>query len=83
MKGAHGSQEWSHRVYFVSHDLDEPPHVHVDRDDQSAKFWLAPVALARNLGFTAVELRRVQRLIVEHQARLLEAWNGYFGGPAG
>jgi hypothetical protein len=22
--------------------LDEPPHVHVDRDDQSARFWLKP-----------------------------------------
>src|SRR6266571_6095600 len=28
-----------YRIYFVSHDLNEPPHVHVDRDDQSAKFW--------------------------------------------
>jgi len=61
-----------YRVYFVSHNLDEPPHVHVDRDDQSAKFRLAPVALTRNLGFAAVELRRVQRLVAEHEPRLLE-----------
>lgn len=67
-------------MYFFSHDSNEPPHVHVDRDDQSAKFWLAPVALARNLGFTAPELRRVQRLLVEHEANLLEAWHEYFGG---
>jgi hypothetical protein len=33
-----------YRFYFVSHDMDEPPHVHVDRDDESAKFWLAAVA---------------------------------------
>jgi Domain of unknown function (DUF4160) len=72
-----------YRVYFVSHDLDEPPHVHVDRDDRSAKFWLAPVLLARNLGFAAVELRRVQRLVAEHELRLLEAWNEYFGGSGG
>jgi hypothetical protein len=39
--------------------------------------------LARNLGFSAVELRRVERLVVEHQARLLEAWDGCFGGAAG
>lgn len=71
-----------YRIYFVSHDLDEPPQVH-DRDDQSAKFWLAPVALARNLGFTAVELRRVQKLVAEHEPRLLEAWNEYFRGSAG
>ena len=67
-----------YRIYFVSHDLNEPPHVHVDRDDQSAKFWLAPVALARTLGFSAAELRRVQQLVEEHEARLLEAWNEYF-----
>ena len=76
---------WSgpYRIYFVSHDLDEPPHVHVDRDDQSAKFWLAPVALARNLGFTAVELRRVQRLVAGHELQLLEVWNEYFRGATG
>ena len=30
----------------------EPPHVHVDRDEKSAKFWLNP-ALACNFGFSA------------------------------
>src|SRR5438094_10635820 len=72
-----------YRIYCVSHDLHEAQHVHVDRDDDSAKFWLAPVALASNLGFTTVELRRVQRLIVEHESRLLEAWNEYFGEAPG
>jgi hypothetical protein len=28
-----------YRLYFHSHEPNEPPHVHVDRDDQSAKFW--------------------------------------------
>jgi Domain of unknown function (DUF4160) len=72
-----------YRIYFVSHDLNEPRHVHVDRDHQSAKFWLAPVALARNLGFTAVELRRVQRVVAEHEPRWLEAWDEYFGESTG
>jgi len=35
-----------YRVYVVSHDRDEPMHVHVDRDEKSAKFWLAPLAEA-------------------------------------
>lgn len=48
------------RFYFVSHDLiHEPSHVHIDRDELSAKFWLSPVALARNLGFSANELRKI------------------------
>jgi len=68
-----------YRVYFFSHEPDEPPHVHVDRDTLSAKFWLRPVALARNFGFQAHELRRIRALIEEHQARFLEVWNGYIG----
>ena len=68
-----------YRFYFYSHEPNEPPHIHVDRDVLSAKFWINPVSLARNLGFNARELRRLQSLVVEHQAELLEAWNGHFG----
>ena len=66
-------------MYFHSHEPNEPPHVHVDRDDLSAKFWLLPVRLARNLGFNAVELRRIQRILVENEGALLEEWNAWFG----
>jgi hypothetical protein len=38
-----------YQFYFYSHDLiREASHVHVDRDELSAKFCLNPVALARN-----------------------------------
>ena len=52
-----------YRFYFYSHEPNEPPHVHVDRDDLSAKFWLDPVALARNFGFGARELNTLQSLV--------------------
>ncbi len=68
-----------YRFYFHSHEPNEPAHVHIDRDDESAKFWLSPVSLARNLGFGAKELNKVQRLVHEHEAELLEAWNDYHG----
>ncbi len=68
-----------YRVYFVSHDMGEPPHVHVDRDAQSAKFWLVPVTLARNVGFSPRELREVRRIILARQREFLRAWNEYFG----
>src|SRR2546422_496611 len=61
-----------YRVDFHSHEPNEPPHVHVDRDDQSAKFWLEPIALARNLGFSPAELRRVQRMLKDNETMLLE-----------
>ncbi|MGH2758625.1 MAG: DUF4160 domain-containing protein [Actinomycetota bacterium] len=34
-----------YRFFFYSGDRLEPPHVHVERDDDQAKFWLQPVAL--------------------------------------
>ena len=68
-----------YRVYFYSHEPNEPPHVHVDRDDQSAKFWLRPVTLALNLGFSPVELRRIQEVLKQNESTLLEEWNARFG----
>lgn len=52
-----------YRFYFYSHEPNEPPHVHVERDKQSAKFWLEPVELARNLGFSPKEPRRLAKII--------------------
>ena len=72
-----------YRFYFYSHEPNEPPHVHVDRDEASAKFWLDPVQLAANFGFRAHELREIQSIVRENRVRLLEAWNGFFGGSGG
>ncbi len=72
-------REGPYRVYFYSHEPNEPAHVHVDRDRQSAKFWLNPVGLARNLGFTSHELRGIEKVVHSHQDQLLEAWNEYQG----
>jgi hypothetical protein len=64
-----------YKFYFVSFDCTEPSHIHVDRDDQSAKFWLDPVDLCRNYGFSARELRKIRALITEYHPRLMEVWN--------
>ena len=68
-----------YRFYFYSHEPSEPPHIHVDREDLSAKFWLDPVQLARNFGFRAHELRTIQSIVLERRAKFLEAWNEFFG----
>ncbi len=68
----------AYRFYFYSHEPHEPPHIHIDRDNLSAKFWLEPVALAKNIGFRAKELRKLELLVRENQTKLLESWNEYF-----
>lgn len=72
-----------YRFYFYSHEPNEPLHIHVDRDNLSAKFWLDPVSLAQNLGFRPKELRQVQELVEAHREQFLEARNDYFGTDNG
>jgi hypothetical protein len=66
-----------YRVYFYSHEPNEPPHVHVDRDKASCKVWRGPVALASSLGFRAGELREIERLVSMNRAILLKAWDEF------
>lgn len=64
--------------FFFSNENQEPAHVHVKAGDSEAKFWIDPVRLATNHGFRARKLNEIERLIMQHEARLLEAWNEYF-----
>lgn len=68
------------RFFFYVGDGGEPPHVHVERDDCEAKFWLDPVRLERSRGFGRKEIDRLRRLVDEHREPLLEGWNEFFHG---
>jgi hypothetical protein len=67
-----------YRFFFYAGDREEPPHVHVERDDCQAKFWLAPARFQKNQGFKKKELRRIVELIEEYQEELMESWDEYF-----
>jgi hypothetical protein len=43
------------------------------------KFWLAPVALTANDGFSARELNVSRSYIEEYLPRLVEAWDEHCG----
>jgi hypothetical protein len=64
---------------FFSSDHGEPPHIHVRRDRDVAKYWLDPVALAKNRGFAEHELNTIEPLVTANRQFLLEAWRDYFG----
>jgi hypothetical protein len=67
-----------YRFFFYASDGDEPPHIHVERGECEAKFWLTPMALAHSGGFRPRERRRVLRLVEENQKTLLEKWDEFF-----
>ncbi len=69
-----------YRFFFYAGDGEEPAHVHVERDDNEAKFWLEPVRLERSGGFAAKELRRVEKIVNDYHEQLMESWNEFFNG---
>lgn len=64
--------------YFYAEEGTEPPHVHVDKGEGTAKFWLEPVRLARADGLKVGEIRHAMRIAERQQTKLLEAWNEFF-----
>jgi hypothetical protein len=72
-------REGPYRFFFYSGDRNEPPHVHVEREEKAAKFWLSPVRLQVTRGFGRGEILQIQRMIEKNQELLLRDWNDYFG----
>lgn len=68
-----------YRFYFYSSDGVEPIHVHVERDEHVAKFWLEPVRLQGSGGFRPAEITRIIAIVEEYREDLVGAWNEYFG----
>ena len=69
-----------YRFFFYAGDRDEPSHMHIERDDNTAKFWLDPVRLQNSGGFRRTEINRIQKLVEENREDLLRTWNEYFNG---
>ena len=49
----------------------------MERDDDYAKFWLDPIALAANRGFRAHELTQFT-MVEQNRDLFLERWNEHF-----
>ncbi len=61
-----------YRIQFFEADLWEKPHVHVWRENRHAKYWLDPVALFENNGYSGHELNQIRRLLAKEKGNLLQ-----------
>jgi hypothetical protein len=68
-----------YRVFIYVDEPDEPPHVHVKRDDDQAKFWIHPVVVAWSRRFKPIELRRIARMLEANEAKLIKEWHARHG----
>lgn len=69
-----------YRFFFYSNEGNEPAHIHIQKAEGYAKFWLNPVNLADTTGFSQRQLQRIEEIIREHVVQLQEAWDEYFTG---
>lgn len=67
-----------YRFFFYSNEGSEPPHVHVERAEFTAKFWLRPVESAARTRFGDRELRLPHRIVEQRRELIEEAWDEYF-----
>jgi hypothetical protein len=68
-----------YRFFFFANENAEPAHVHVERDDATAKFWLDVVELADADGFKAHELAKIEEIVQARRGQFLEKWHAFFG----
>lgn len=64
-----------YRFFFYSFDCAEPEHVHAQREAKSCKYWLLPIEVADNDGFSARELNQVRVEVRRNLQKILEAWH--------
>ena len=67
-----------YRFFFFSNEGHEPIHIHVESDEQYAKFWLEPLQLARSVGYNAKEIGDIRKIVNENSELLKEKWYEYF-----
>lgn len=75
-------RERGFRFFFYSNEGSprEPVHIHAEKDNVEAKFWLKPeIRMAYNDGYDARTLRELVAIVESHRDRIERAWNEYFG----
>ncbi|MFZ5452082.1 MAG: DUF4160 domain-containing protein [Thermodesulfobacteriota bacterium] len=68
-----------YRLFFFSFDSNEPKHVHAQREKKVCKFWLEPLELSKNYGFSPQELREIRRIVQMNVSKIMEAWHEHCG----
>ncbi len=67
-----------YRLFFFSNEKNEPIHIHIEKAENYSKFWLDPLFVAVNYGFTSKELREISEIIEGNEALIKEKWNEHF-----
>lgn len=67
-----------YRLFFFSNERNEPIHIHIEKAERYSKFWLEPLCVAANHGFTSKELREIGGIIDQNETLIKDKWNELF-----
>ncbi|MGB0999552.1 MAG: DUF4160 domain-containing protein [Flavobacteriales bacterium] len=65
------------RFFFYSNEH-LPIHIHIEKDNKTAKFNLESIELVKSRGFNASELQEIRKLVNENVTLFKHKWNEYF-----
>ena len=61
-------------------DIQGPYRLFFDqREKLICKFWLEPISLSKNTGFSPKELNAIRRIVESDLNKILEAWHEHCG----
>jgi len=67
------------RFYFYSNENNEPIHIHVEKAEGCAKYWLHPNIIEEySYGFTKKQRKDILKIVINNSTELITAWNEYF-----
>ena len=67
-----------YRFFFFSNEGNEPIHIHIEKADCYAKFWLEPIRIASDYNFNSKELRQISEIIENNIELIKNNWHEYF-----
>ena len=65
------------RFFFYSNEH-LPIHIHVEKDNKTAKYNLIEITLVKSNGFNTSELKEIRKLVDSNVELIKIRWNEYF-----
>ena len=66
-----------YRFFFYSKDH-LPKHIHIERENKTAKFYLEPIELVRSSRFNSKELKEIRNLVEQNIELFNKKWDEHF-----
>jgi hypothetical protein len=67
-----------YRFFFFSNENDEPIHIHVEKGEGSAKYWLDPIEEVYSYGLKVKQRKEIKAIIELRINELKKAWHEHF-----